>query len=412
MSNSSSPRPAAPPTVWPARGRHTGPAAADAVRRRLEQLTAEGVLHSHLEPDDTQPGGEHVFEARWLAPGEVTVRARLALSPPRGAALDQEWVLIAEAEQPWDPRWPSPAAMFWPQEPDSAWGHEAGTGARLGQADPLPEDDKELRRVLRHAVRDTWCVHLVVHEAMTPDERGRQALVRLLPEGLRHRVVEHRAAPHRLRAVNWVLDDFGARVPRGGAVVLPGAAAGAGYDAEEFSVRSVFLDGSEPADVLGAVTRFAALALPLPDGAEAALTALREQWRLMTMEEELTRARELVAMYAEALDAMTKSRDLYREAAERANEALAGYREAAGAQGSPPARKPARAGAGSPFQQLARGFGRLRGTAFSLRPGSVPQAPAAGPQPLPPAPQDPPPAAQDKASAPGPDGSAPRPPED
>ncbi|NEA47550.1 hypothetical protein G3I35_15070, partial [Streptomyces sp. SID10815] len=203
--------------MWPARGRHTGPAAADAVRRRLEQLTAEGVLHSHLAPDDTPPGGEHVFEARWLAPGEVTVRARLVLSPPRGAALDQEWVLIAEAEQPWDPRWPSPAAMFWPQVPDSAWGHEAGTGARLGQADPLPEDDKELRRVLRHAVRDTWCVHLVVHEAMTPDERGRQALVRLLPEGLRHRVVEHRAAPHRLRAVNWVLDDFGARVPRGGA---------------------------------------------------------------------------------------------------------------------------------------------------------------------------------------------------
>ncbi|NED77235.1 hypothetical protein G3I51_33955, partial [Streptomyces sp. SID9944] len=82
--------------------------------------------------------------------------------------------------------------------------------------------------------------------------------------------------------------------------------------------------------------------LPLPDGGEAALTALREQWHLMTMEEELARARELVAMYAEALDAMTKSRDLYREAAERANEALAVYREAAGAPSALPVPKPGR----------------------------------------------------------------------
>ncbi|MFI2645452.1 hypothetical protein [Streptomyces sp. NPDC018610] len=378
MSNSSSPRPPAPPTVWSARGRHTGPAAADAVRRHLERLKAGHVILSHLEPDDAQSESEQVFEARWLAPGEVTVRARLALSPHRGSATDRQWVLVAEAEQPWDVRWPSPAAMFWPQEPGSGWDHEAGTGLRLGDANDLPEDDKELRRVLRHAVRDTWCVHLVVHEAMTPDERGRAALVRLLPEGLRHRVVEHRAAPHRLRAVNWVLDDFGTRVPRGGAVVLPGASAAAGHDAQEFSVRSVFLDGEEPTEVLDAVTRFAALPLPLPDGARTALTALREQWHLMTLEEELVRARELVAMYAEALDAMTKSRDLYREAAERANEALAVYREAAGAQGALPAQKPVRASAGSPFRQLARGFGRLRGTALSLRPGPAGEATPAG----------------------------------
>ncbi|WP_367223517.1 hypothetical protein [Streptomyces sp. 16-176A] len=413
MSNSSSPRPAAPPTVWSARGRHTGPATADAVRRRLEQLTAEGVLHSHLEPDDVRPGGDHVFEARWLAPGEVTVRARLALSPPRGSALDQEWVLIAEAEQPWDARWPSPATMFWPREPGSGWDHESGTGARLGDATPLPEDDKELRRVLRHAVRDTWCVHLVVHEAMTPDARGKEALVRLLPEGLRHRVVEHRAAPHRLRAVNWVLDDFGTRVPRGGAVVLPGAAAGAGYDAGDFSVRSVFLDGSEPVEVLDAVTRFAALPLPLPDGGEAALTALREQWHLMTMEEELARARELVAMYAEALDAMTKSRDLYREAAERANEALAVYREAAGAPSALPVPKPGRGSAGSPFQQLVRGLGRLRGSALSLRSaaGTGPAA-ALPPDGAPPEPPVPPPPAPPAPPAPPPDAPAPRPPEE
>ncbi|MFF8595102.1 hypothetical protein ACF061_27360 [Streptomyces sp. NPDC015220] len=371
MSNSSSPRPAAPPTVWAARGRHTGTAAADAVRRNLEKLKADDVIHSHLEPDDADPADGHVFEARWSAPGEVTVRARLTLPPRHNAAAEQQWVLVAEAEEPWDPRWPSPATVFWPPEAGSGWAHEAGTGLRLGEVNPLPDDDKELRRVLRHAVRDTWCVHLVVHEAMTPDERGRGTLVRLLPEGLRHRVVEHRAAPHRLRAVNWVLDDFGTRVPRGGAVVLPGALAAPGYDAQEFSVRSVFLDGNEPTEVLDAVTRFAALPRPLPDGADAALTALREQWHLMTLEEELARARELVAMYAEALDAMTKSRDLYREAAERANEALAAYRET-GAAGALPAQKPGRAATGSPFQQLARGLERLKGTALSLRPGSAP----------------------------------------
>ncbi|MEU6406563.1 hypothetical protein [Streptomyces sp. NPDC046985] len=374
MSNSSSPRPAAPTTVWSARGRHSGPAAADAVRRRLDRLKADGVLHSHLEEGGADPAPEHVFQARWLADGEVTVRARLALSPYAEDA-GRQWVLVAEAERPWDPRWPSPAAMFWPQPPDAEWDREAVTGLRLGDANALPEDDKELRRVLRHAARDTWCVHVVVHEAMTPDERGRRAVVRLLPESLRHRVVEHRAAPHRLRAVNWVLDDFGARVPRGGAVVLPGGLAAAGHDTQDFAVRSVFLDGSDPAELLGVITRCAALPRPLPDGAATALTALREQWRLLTQEEELARARELVTMYSEALEAMTRSRDLYREAAERAHEALAVYREGgAEAAGLPSARKPGRPSAGSPLQQLARGFDRLRGTALSRRPGGA-QAP-------------------------------------
>jgi len=80
-------------------------------------------------------------------------------------------------------------------------------------------------------------------------------------------------------------------------------------------------------------------------------------------------ARKLAAMYAEALEAMTKSRDLYREAAERAHEALAAYREAE-AKGALPARKPGRMSMGLPLQQLARGFGRLKDTALSLRPGA------------------------------------------
>ncbi|MFD4954820.1 hypothetical protein [Streptomyces sp. NPDC058451] len=375
MSNSPSPRPATPPTVWPARGRHTGPAAEDVVRRHLKQLKADGVIFDHLEPEDAGPGGEKVFEARWLVPGEVTVRARLTLSPLTGsgsgqAGQEHEWVLMAEAEQPWDPRWPSPAAMFWPQGPDAGWQYEAVTGLRLGEVTPLPEDDKDLRRILRHAARDTWTLHVVVHEAMTPDERGRAAVVRALPEGLRHRVVEHRAAPHRFRAVNWVLDDFGVRMPRGGAVVLSGSPPPPGYDVADFSVRSVFLDGTEPAELLGAVNRFAALPRPLPDGADRALTALREDWQLLTFEEELTRARELVTMYSEALEAMTKSRDLYKEAAERAHEALAVYREAE-TGGVLPTGKQARTASGSPFQQLARGLGRLKGTALSLRPGSA-----------------------------------------
>lgn len=75
-------------------------------------------------------------------------------------------------------------------------------------------------------------------------------------------------------------------------------------------------------------------------------------------------------MYAEALEAMTRSRDLYREAAERANEALAAYREAE-ASGALTVDKPGRPAAGSPFQQLARGLGRLKETALSLRPGGT-----------------------------------------
>ncbi|MFI1722756.1 hypothetical protein [Streptomyces sp. NPDC020489] len=344
-----------PVTVWPARGRHAGPAAADVLRVNLQQLKDGAVVDDFLELKE-----EQAFEARWRVDGEVTVRARLTLRPeeaPRPGETPRpgaRWVLVAEAEQPWQEDWASPVGMFWPLDPDAGWDHDTVADLRFREVNRLPEDDKDLRRLLRDCVRDSWAVHLVVHEAMTPDERGRRSLTGHLPPGLRHRVVEHRAAPHQFRAVNWALKEFDVEVPRGGAVVLPPLPPG--HTGDEFSVRSVFLDGTRPTELVDAVTRFAGLPRPLPEGAEDAIAALRKQWRLLTAEEELVRQRELVAMYAEALEAMTKSRDLYREAAERANEALAAYREA-GVE--PPPRAPAEP-PGSPLQQLTRTLERLK----------------------------------------------------
>ncbi|WP_251828995.1 hypothetical protein [Streptomyces sp. ATCC 21386] len=345
-----------PPTVWPARGRHIGPDAEDVLRRTLRQLKDSQVIDDFLEVPD--PGGEspeRVFEARWRVADDVTVRARLALAPDQGGG--REWTLLAEAEEPWDPAWPSPVTRFWPEYGD--WDHDAVSGLSLSRINALPEDDKDVRRVLRDAGRGGWCVHVVVHEAMTTDERGRLPLARWLSPSLRHRVVEHRAAPHQVRVVNWALREFDAEVPRGGAVVLPGTPAPSGYDAEDYTVRTVFLDGSEPVDLVAAVTRFAALSRPLPEGADHALTALRDDWHLLTLEEELARERKRVAMYAEALEAMTASRDLYREATERAHEALAAYRESA--EAAPAAPSPSGKPAVSPFRQLARTLERFKG---------------------------------------------------
>ncbi|MEG3627732.1 hypothetical protein [Streptomyces poriticola] len=356
-------RPTLPPTVWPARGRHVGSGAEDLLLRTLRQRRDSGAVDAFLEPPEDEDGpGPRVFEARWTVAGDggedVTVRARLTLAP--GSAGGQEWTLVAEAEGPWDPAWPSPAAVFWPEDPDVPWDRDAATGLRLRGINTLPDDDRTVRRLLRDAARHSWQIHVVVHEAMTPDHRGRMPLAGWLPPGLRHRVVEHRAAPQQLRAANWALQDHGVQLPRGGAVVLPGTPAPAGHDPQAFTVRSVFLDGSEPADLIAAVTRFAALDRPLPEGAEEALAALREEWRLLTLEEELARERRLVAMYAEALEAMTRSRDLYREAAERANEALAACRDSARAA------EPSRAVL--PRRFLTRTLERLR----SLRPGPGP----------------------------------------
>lgn len=252
--------------------------------------------------------------------------------------------------------------MFWPEDADADWDHVTVPGLRFRQVNPLPSDEKELRRLFRSCAQDGWSIHVVVHEAMTPDARGRLPLARLLPAGLRHCVVEHRATPDQLRSVNWaLLREFDFQVPRGGAVVLPTSPVAPSYDVRDFSVRSVFLDGSEPTELVDVLCRYAASARPLPEGGQEAVTALREQWSLMTPAEELARERRLVAMYAEALEAMTKSRDLYRESADRANEALAALRESAGAAvtGEPP--QPG----GSPFQ---RTFGRLRDATKALRP--------------------------------------------
>ncbi|WP_109030795.1 hypothetical protein [Streptomyces rubrogriseus] len=372
MPTSSTARPTHPPTLWAARGRHVGSAAEDTVRQRLQRLKDDHVVDDFLEPPDepaAEPSaagapGPRVLEARWKAAGAVTVRARLILEP--ASAGGQEWTLLAEAEEAWDLAWPSPAGVFWPDDPDVTWDRDAATGLRLRGINTLPDDDKAVRRLLKEAGRSPWNIHVVVHEAMTPDHRGRVPLAQRLPPGLRHRVVEHRAAPQQLRVVNWALEDFGVQVPRGGAVVLPGTPAPADYAAGDFSVRTVFLDGSEPTALIAAVTSFAALPRPLPDDAVAALASLREDWRLLTLEEELERERKLVAMYAEALEAMTQSRDLYREAAERAAEALAVYRESAAAApaGPPPSQTPS----ASPLRGLTRTLERFRGSTRTPRP--------------------------------------------
>ncbi|MEV5933456.1 hypothetical protein AB0L56_12075 [Streptomyces sp. NPDC052079] len=374
MPNSPTARPPIPSTVWLARGRHTGSGADEALRRGLRRLKDGGDIDDFLElpADGTAP--DLVFESRMRVAGEVTVRARLSLAP--GTDRGRDWTLVAEAERPWEQSWPSPAGMFWEQEADADWNHDAATGLRIGEINPLPSDDKAVRRLLRDCARDAWHIHVVVHEAMTTDERGRVPLARWLPPGLRHRVVEHRATPQQSRVANWALREFGVRVPRGGAVVLPGAPVPEGYDADAFAVRAVFLDGTEPAGLVGAVARFDALPRALPDGAREALRALREDWHLLTLEEELARERALVAMYAEALKAMTESRDLYREAAERAHEALAAYQESSGTP--PTVRPPAPRTASSPFQHLTRTLERLRPAGTKTRPATPgePEEPA------------------------------------
>ncbi|OLZ74577.1 hypothetical protein AV521_02810 [Streptomyces sp. IMTB 2501] len=363
MSNSATDRAVFPQTLWAARGRHTGPAPEELVRRTLRGHKESGDIDDFTDPPVPGDAARRVFEARWRAGGTVTVRARLTLVPNEGRRPGDEWRLVAEAERPWDETWPSPATLFWPEGgtgDDGSWDHHATVaGLRFRQINALPADDKEMRRRLRDAAREAWCVNVVVHEAMTPDEQGRLPLARLLPPGLRHRVVEHRAAPHQFRAVNWALKDLGCEVPRGGAVLLPPDPAAEGYDAREHSVRSVFLDGSEPAELVSALRRFVALPRPLPRAVEEALTDLRDDWTLMTLREELERERRRVAMYEEALEAMTRSRDLYKEAAEQALEALAAYRDVPAPASDLPQQRPAARTPGA-LQQLTRTFERLK----------------------------------------------------
>ncbi|MGW3498441.1 hypothetical protein [Streptomyces sp. NPDC001020] len=370
MTKYSTARPTAPDTVWLARGRHLGPGAEETVRQRLRELKSSAAIQDQLEfdlsGDDT---AERAFEARWAVADDVVVRARLNLGAYQDKGNAQEWVLVAEADRRWELDWPSPATVFWPEDADVPWDYDTVPGLRFREINPLPTDDRALRRLLRECARRSWSVHVIVHEAMTPDELGRRPLASLLPSSLRHRVVEHRAAPEQFQVVNWALYDLGARVPRGGAVVLPPGPTDPGVGDEGFSVRSVFLDGSRPTELIDTVRRFAESPGPLPEGAEEALSARREQWHLTTLEEELAQARSQIAAYAEALEAMTKSRDLYREAAELAHQALADYRES-GALPSP--RREPRKREGFSFRNLAKPLGRVRDGAKLLR------APATG----------------------------------
>jgi hypothetical protein len=194
---------------------------------------------------------------------------------------------------------------------------------------------------------------------MTPDPKGQQPVSTFLPPSLRHRVIEHRATPAQAEIADFAMKrELNVRMPRGGAVVLPTQPRNPDYDADHFTVHSVFLDGSEPTELLARIEEFAQLPQALPEGAEQALNQLRQGWHLLTPEEELAHAQSMVIKYAEALDAMTKSRDLYQEATEAAQAALAEFTDGAGSSRSP-APETART-VGSPLNALKKGLGRFR----------------------------------------------------
>ncbi|MFE9557572.1 hypothetical protein ACFYOD_29290 [Streptomyces sp. NPDC006703] len=368
-----------PDTAWLGRGRHLGPEPEQDVRRNLIALKAAGVLddfldlapadaarstvlHPRDESADPGPSARRLFEARWRVADDVMVRAQLTTYDPETRRKEGEgvtWVLAAEAERAWDMRWASPATMFWPDSDRIAWDHDTVPDLRLRTVNHLPKDDDELRHRLRDCTRQSWFIHVVVHEAMTPDALGQRPVSAFLPPSLRHRVVEHRGTPEQAQIADFAMKrELNVRMPRGGAVVLPTVPQNPDYDAERFTVRTVFLDGSEPTELLDRIKEFAALARPLPTDAERALTRLRQGWHLLTPDEELVHAQGMVTKYAEALEAMTKSRDLYREAAEAAQAALA---EASGGDGVPrlPLPRPGKTD-GSPLNALTKAFGRFR----------------------------------------------------
>ncbi|MET9651190.1 hypothetical protein ABZZ44_13110 [Streptomyces sp. NPDC006460] len=369
-----------PDTAWLGRGRHLGPEPERDVRRNLLALKAARVIDDFLDLDaveaarstdlyprdesaDPGPSARRVFEARWRVADGVTVRAQLTTYEPESRRTKGEgvtWVLAAEAERAWEAGWPSPATVFWPDSDQVAWDHETVPDVRLRSANHLPKDDDELRRLLRACSRQSWCVHVVVHEAMTPDALGRRPITAFLPPSLRHRVVEHRATPEQALIADFVMKrELGVGMPRGGAVILPSARQASDYDAERFTVRNVFLDGTEPTTLLDKIEEFASLPQLLPADAEQVLTRLRQGWHLLTPDEELVHARAMVTKYAKALEAMTASCDLYREAAESALDALA---EANRGDGAPRTASPATAeDDASPWKTLTKTLGRFRG---------------------------------------------------
>ncbi|MFI8293727.1 hypothetical protein ACIGBL_31785 [Streptomyces sp. NPDC085614] len=380
MAKSSSSSTSVPRTAWLGRGLHLGSEAERDVRRNLLALKAAGVIDDFLDLDpveaarstdlfprdesaDPGPSARRLFEARWRVGGSVTVRAQLVTyeSETRRSGDESEvaWVLAAEAEQAWEASWPSPATVFWPDSDRVAWDHDRVRCVRLRTPNYLPKDDGELRRLLRDCTQQSWFIHVVVHEAMTPDALGRRPVTGFLPPSLRHRVIEHRATPEQALIADFALKrELGVGLPRGGAVVLPPSPQTPGYDAERFTVCDVFLDGTEPTGLLERIVECASLPRPLPADAEQALTRLRQGWHLLTPDEELVHARAMVTHYAEALKAMTASCDLYREAAESAHAALA---EATGGDNSSRTPVPGTAGQdASPLKSLTKTLALFR----------------------------------------------------
>ncbi|MFZ3492205.1 hypothetical protein ACODT5_03010 [Streptomyces sp. 5.8] len=256
------------------------------VEQRLDELIAAGTVEDfvrHDYPDEKRPS--RMFEARWRPEKDVTVRARMMLTGFDGGPIST-WEIIAEASEPWNWSWPSPATMFWPKSRDSAW-DVVGARGLLRYRGANPVDSSE---AAREAVRAALDAQADIHVLTTDDgqedlEPPLMPLVRYLPAGFVGRLVEHRVAPWALTAVNRELKSLGLRLPPAGALIVPQRPRPGHVRPADLVIAEARFSQGRPQALLDAVVRHAPLQRQAGPDLHRHVALLREQFTLATGQE-------------------------------------------------------------------------------------------------------------------------------
>ncbi|MFF2567341.1 hypothetical protein [Streptomyces sp. NPDC058084] len=256
------------------------------VEHRLDELVTAGTVESfvrHDYPHEKRPS--RMFEARWRPDRDVTVRARMILTGFDNGPLST-WEIVAEASEPWDWAWPSPATMFWPKTSDSSWDIVGARGLFRYRVANLVDSAETARETVQTALDAQADMHVLTIDDERKDlARPLMPLVRYLPAGFVGRLVEHRVAPWALDAVNRELVPLGLRLPPAGALIVPQRPRPAQIRPADLVITEARFSLGRPQALIDAVIRHASLPRQCGADLHRHVALLRKQFTLATDQE-------------------------------------------------------------------------------------------------------------------------------
>jgi hypothetical protein len=295
-----------PDTVWSTRGYSRVPNFLRSIQARTEDLHQQSRILQLREfnPDDAGACRDWWwgFDAAWRTGDGACIRARLQIRPSKSEATDRsltrkalsqpgavrigmEWMLTAEADQPWQEQWPSPLEMFFDLSKDPFLTCDWASGQMTLLDSTSFGANVPTQSVLTELTAYAPYITVLTHDWRHIDdvrEEDSPGLAKLLPPSLTGRVVETLLWGDQDQEANTELGDLKVQVPWGGAVIVPNRPRPEGWSVADCSIRRPPGGGVEQLrkEIAEAVVRYSRLPVHYEREVRSEIEDFHENWAL------------------------------------------------------------------------------------------------------------------------------------